>query len=39
MEIIRDAPWIREAERVGYPVGDGYIDDEEGEDVETFCEL
>ena len=28
-----DAPWIREAETNGYPVGDGYVDDEyEAED-------
>lgn len=42
MERIRDAPWIREAETIGYPVGDGYADDDEEEneeDVETLCEL
>ena len=39
MEIIRDAPWIKEAETVGYPVGDGTLDDEEDEDEETFREF
>lgn len=40
MENIRDAPWIREAETVGYPVGDDYLDEEDIEkDVETFCEF
>lgn len=41
MEIVRDAPWIREAEIFGYPVGDGYLDDEEEEEenVETLCKL
>ena len=29
---IPDAPWIRDAETNGYPVGNGYIDDEEDED-------
>lgn len=29
---IADAPWIKEAETNGYPVGNGYIDDEENED-------
>lgn len=31
---IPDAPWIRDAETNGYPVGNGYIDDEEDEDDE-----
>lgn len=46
MKNIRDAPWIKEAETVGYPVGNGYLDDEEmeeteknEEDKETFREL
>ena len=43
MRIISDAPWIIEAETVGYPVGDGTLDEEEmekdEEDEETFCEL
>ena len=29
-----DGPWIRDAETNGYPVGDGYIDDEEEQDDE-----
>ncbi len=29
MKDLRDAPWIREAETIGYPVGEGYVDDDE----------
>ena len=42
MKILRDAPWIREAETDGYPVGDGTLDEEmekDEEDEETFREL
>lgn len=31
---IPDAPWIRDAETNGYPVGNGCIDDEEEQDDE-----
>ena len=36
MENLRDAPWIREAETFGYPVGDGTVDEEEEEDGKTL---
>jgi len=31
MEQVKDAPWIRDAEINGYPVGNGTIDDDENE--------
>ena len=46
MRIIRDAPWIKEAETVGYPVSKRTVDEDDGEEEEdedeeneTFCEL
>ena len=33
---LRDAPWIRDAETNGYPVGNDYIDDEEGVEEDDY---
>lgn len=31
-----DAPWIREAENNGYPVGNGYADDEDEDEDDDY---
>lgn len=33
---IPDAPWIRDAETNGYPVGNGYVDDEGDDEDDDF---